>query len=624
MNDCTLSNDTAAGGNGRQAGASSGSDGDVGQGGGIYVAAGGAVFVTDCTLSGNSAQGGKGGSSDLGVHAGLAGFGGNAEGGAIYVAAGGTATLNSSTLSGNTAQGGQPGVGGGGSGDVGAGSGGGLSNNGTAGMANTIVAGNQVSGFYNSLTPPQAPDVQGTIASQGYNLVGATDGSSGWVGTDLTGTAAAPRDPGLAALGDYGGPTPTMALLPGSPALDAGSNALIPAGLATDQRGFARVSGAAVDIGAFEVQAPILSPATLPDGTYGTAYTSLPLTVAEEPGGAGGPYAFAVTAGALPAGLSLDGTDGALSGTPTAVGSVSFTVTATDSAGFTGSQSYTLTVKPAPLSATAVNFSATAGAPFGGTVATFTNADPYGTAASYAATITWGDGSTSAGTVSGTGSTLTVTGSHTYADPKTYAVGVQISNPNTTTAQLTDTATVSSLGLGVAKGMTGGIGFWHNSNGQALINSFNGGSTSTALANWLAASFPNLYGSGAGGNDLAGKSNAQVAAFYQSQFNLGGSKAQAQTLAVALNVYATTSSLGGSAGAAYGFTVSGTGLGARSYSVGQDGAAFGVSNNTTLNVYELLVAVNKKAVKGLLYNGDATLQAECADLFNALNQAGSI
>jgi hypothetical protein len=57
--------------------------------------------------------------------------------------------------------------------------------------------------------------------------------------------------------------------------------------------------------------------------------------------------------------------------------------------------------------------------------------------------------------------------------------------------------------------------------------------------------------------------------------------------------------------------------------VGKDGAAFGVANNTTRNVYELL-AVNKKAVKGVLYNGDATLQAQAADLFNALNKAGGI
>ena len=58
----------------------------------------------------------------------------------------------------------------------------------------------------------------------------------------------------LAPLGNYGGPTQTMALLPGSPAIDAGSNALIPAGVTTDQRGLPRIVSGIVDIGAFESQ----------------------------------------------------------------------------------------------------------------------------------------------------------------------------------------------------------------------------------------------------------------------------------------------------------------------------------------------------------------------------------
>jgi hypothetical protein len=282
----------------------------------------------------------------------------------------------------------------------------------------------------------------------------------------------------------------------------------------------------------------------------------------------------------------------------------------------------TLTVSPAPLSATAVNISATAGAPFSGPVATFTNVSP--NTIPYTAVIDWGDGSTSACSISVSGSSLTVTGSHTYADPKSYSVSVQISNPNTMTAKVTDTATVTSLGQGVVKGLAAGIGFWHNSNGQALLTSLNGGASATALSAWLAATFPNLYGANAGSNNLSGKSNAQVAAYFLSLFNLAGTKVQAQVLATALNVYASTSSLGGNAAAAYGFSVSATGLGACSYNVGSDGAAFGVANNTTCNVYQLLLAVNRKAVNGVLYNGTSTLQAQAADLFNALNQAGSI
>src|SRR5262249_28416053 len=102
----------------------------------------------------------------------------------------------------------------------------------------------------------------------------------------------------------------------------------------------------------------------------------------------------------------------------------------------------TLTVSPAPLSATGVNIRATAGAPHTGPVATFLSADPFGSAASYTAVINWGDGSTSAGTVSGTG-TLTVSGSHTYADPVNQTVHVTIShNLGCTTTATTDSTAI--------------------------------------------------------------------------------------------------------------------------------------------------------------------------------------
>jgi hypothetical protein len=98
--------------------------------------------------------------------------------------------------------------------------------------------------------------------------------------------------------------------------------------------------------------APVaLSPATLPDGTYGTAYSQT-LTAT---GGVGGPYTYAVTNVAFPAGLSLTtlSTGVAISGTPTTTGSFSFTVTATDSAGYTGSHDYSLTIDRAALTVTA-------------------------------------------------------------------------------------------------------------------------------------------------------------------------------------------------------------------------------------------------------------------------------
>ena len=57
-----------------------------------------------------------------------------------------------------------------------------------------------------------------------------------------------------------------------------------------------------------------------------------------------GPYTFAVTAGALPPGLSLNGTSGAIAGVPTSAGSYAFTVTATDSLAQTGSRAYTIRI----------------------------------------------------------------------------------------------------------------------------------------------------------------------------------------------------------------------------------------------------------------------------------------
>lgn len=286
-----------------------------------------------------------------------------------------------------------------------------------------------------------------------------------------------------------------------------------------------------------------------------------------------------------------------------------------------------LTVAPAPLVGTGVNASATAGAPFRGVVARFVNSDPFGGPGSYTAAITWGDGSVSAGVITDQGGgTFAVSGVHTYADPGSDSISVRIQHNlgYTLPVMVSSTATVAALGLGVRHGLAGGTGFWHNPNGQALIDGFNGGPNATALSSWLATSFPNLYGAAAAGSNLTGFSNARVAAFYESRFALSGPNPDAEVLATALNVYATTQSLGGTAGQPYGFTVTATGLGADSLNVADDGAAFDAANNTTRNVFQLLRAVDRQAVAGVLYNGDKTLLNKANDLLDALSQAGAI
>jgi len=82
-----------------------------------------------------------------------------------------------------------------------------------------------------------------------------------------------------------------------------------------------------------------LSPAALPDGTVGTAYSQ---TISAS-GGAGG-YTFSVSSGALPSGLALASNTGVISGNPTTEGIFTFEITATDSGSCTGKKSYTIKI----------------------------------------------------------------------------------------------------------------------------------------------------------------------------------------------------------------------------------------------------------------------------------------
>ena len=139
--------------------------------------------------------------------------------------------------------------------------GGGIMNWATLSVTNSLFGNN---------TAPTGPDVNnsGTIADARYNVVyqGSASGIVNGVNGNQVGV-----DPLLdpAGLQDNGGPTQTFALLPGSPALDAGSNdqAVGPDGqpLAYDQRGpgFPRILGGTVDVGAFELlqnQYPVADP----------------------------------------------------------------------------------------------------------------------------------------------------------------------------------------------------------------------------------------------------------------------------------------------------------------------------------------------------------------------------
>jgi hypothetical protein len=176
----------------------------------------------------------------------------------------------------------------------------------------------------------------------------------------------------------------------------------------------------------------------------------------------------------------------------------------------------------------------------------------------------------------------------------------------------------------IQQGQTAGIGFWNNKNGQGLIKALNGG-VGTQLGDWLAASFPHMFGTSSGTNDLAGQNNAYVASFFQSRFVVHGQKLDAQVLATALAVYVTDPTLDSTAvGTQYGFVVSGNGVATSTYNVGSNGAAFGVINNTTMTVMDLLLALDSQAVNGVLYNGNTAKRNMANNVFSDINQIGGI
>ncbi len=170
---------------------------------------------------------------------------------------------------------------------------------------------------------------------------------------------------------------------------------------------------------------------------------------------------------------------------------------------------------------------------------------------------------------------------------------------------LTQSATVSSLGLVFQGSQTKTSGFWNDGNlGQELLRKFTKTAGGQTLGQWLASSFPKLYGGVSGAPSLSTFTNAQVGSFYKglfSQFNTN--QLDAEVMSLALYIFATTGSLGLGAGGttpatAYGLPVDANGLGAYTFSIGFHGAAFGVANFAVLDIYQIMLAANSSATSG--------------------------
>jgi len=235
-------------------------------GGGIAIAIGGTLTLTNSTVSGNRTIWGVGAGIYNGGTATFANstISGNytilgGGGGGIF--SGGTATLSNCTISGNRG-------------------GGGIVNNGPAILTNCTISGNHAkSGGGGGIFNPATTTVTNTIVANNTSRLGkkvncGAGGITGGHNLDSDGTCFASggtdlvnTNPQLALLRNNGGLAATLALctapgVPGractaaSPAIDAGDDAVagLPDNLTTDQRGQPRLSGAHVDIGAYEVQ----------------------------------------------------------------------------------------------------------------------------------------------------------------------------------------------------------------------------------------------------------------------------------------------------------------------------------------------------------------------------------
>jgi predicted outer membrane repeat protein len=193
-----------------------------GDGGALYAADSGMITVKGSLVQQNNADGSGGALAAAGsgaasvVNSTLTANHADTSGGAVAGVAGASLSVRNATIVGN---------------DAGVEGGGAWSDTAAAGAVSTIVAGN---------IAPLGADVAGSFADTGYNFIGTRDG-----------------DPMLGPLADNGGATLTMALLDGSPCINAGDPSFADT-TEYDQRDFPyeRLVGGRVDIGAFEYATP--------------------------------------------------------------------------------------------------------------------------------------------------------------------------------------------------------------------------------------------------------------------------------------------------------------------------------------------------------------------------------
>jgi hypothetical protein len=447
-------------------------------GGGIYNDNSGTVSLSNSTLSGNSASNGDAGGIDNYVggtvtisNSTLSGNSTSGVGGGIENYTGGTVSISNSTLSGNSAAGY-----------------GGIYNSGAVTISNSTLSGNSApngyyGGIFNGGTMTSSSSIvadnpggdclqSGTVHDQGYNLESGT--SCGFTGPGSLQNA----NPHLLALANNGGPTQTMALQQGSPAIDVipTSSGLCPA---TDQRGVTRPDNGETncDMGAYESNYP-------PDSDLGL--TNLPSNITTN---ATSPQGAVVTY-TPPTVVDEDNplppvTCSPASGSTFAIGTTTVTCTVSDSDDTNSpvSQSFSVTVQPV-LTVNGATVNATEGSVFSGVVATGT---AYGTTNPLTASINWGDGNSSTGSVTlNPDGSYSVAGSHTYAEEGSFTSTVTVKDSGSLSATGSGSAQVADAALTLTHFVAGSVRHLYAGLGATFTDADPNGQVSdyAASINW--------------------------------------------------------------------------------------------------------------------------------------------
>jgi hypothetical protein len=207
------------------------------------------------------------------------------------------------------------------------------------------------------------------------------------------------------------------------------------------------------------------------------------------------------------------------------------------------------------------------------------------------------------------------------AGKKNTFIGAAVGKEGSCPSNCYDGGVILITGVGtnppLGPGDTATIGFWHNKNGQATIQCLNGGGSSTALSKTLALTYPHLFGSLAVAPwvNLAGDTNADVAAQFLVFFGQGGMKWEAQVMGAALAAYVTsTTSNPDGCGGKFGFNFSAGGTGTHTFTITDpDASAIGLAPGTyTIN--QLLAAADAHPTAANALN----------DIFDAINSSGDI